>query len=367
MALSVLFYHLMFLLTSITAEITSKLKNKTTGDRLEKALMVALTCSIPAFFAGVRYGIGTDYFNYVDIFDNIKYGMQVRTEPGYNLINWIVAKMGGNEHVLFFVVSFMTVLFVYLFLDEYKDKISVGLGMFVYMCVFYNQSYNVVRQYLAMSICLYALVFLDRKQSFKYHSLVLLAISFHTSAIIMLPMYFLYNYVGKKGWFAQLLIYGAVILGVLNFDKVLVFVSKYIFKDPYYVLAYGQLFATGERGFSLGVLFIFAPYIILGIIFNKRLRKDAPEFTMYLFMIIIGCFLRSVASLGVKYLGRVGDYFYITIVWMMPYMYRRFKESKNYQLISYALFAFVILVWFVGHFMGEPSDTVPYISIWGGF
>jgi len=144
---SVLIYASIALITSLFSELSVKVKNKWI-----RGFCLLLTLFIPSFFAGVRYGIGTDYFAYERIFNNLKCGYEVRTEFGYNLINYLIAKLGGNIQHVFFVVSLLTILFMYLSLYEYKDKISVGLGIFVFMLLYYQSSYNVVRQFLAVSV-----------------------------------------------------------------------------------------------------------------------------------------------------------------------------------------------------------------------
>jgi hypothetical protein len=98
-------YFFIFLITSIFAEISSKVKSKAI-----KIPFITITLFIPAFFAGIRYGIGTDYFAYVRVFNKIAAGIPVRTEFGFNFLNKIVGNFGGNEQIVFFIMSFLTIL-----------------------------------------------------------------------------------------------------------------------------------------------------------------------------------------------------------------------------------------------------------------
>lgn len=186
MVSSIIIYGCTALSTALFAEISTKAKEK-----VVRITAMLITLFIPAFLAGIRYGIGTDYFRYKLIFDNIRYGYVTRHEIGYGLINYFVGLIGGNIQTVFFIVSFLTILFVYLTLYDLKDKISLGIGMLVFMLLYYQMSFNVVRQVLAMSVSMFSIRFIYKRQLMKFLIFVLLATSFHLSSMVIVP-FFLY-------------------------------------------------------------------------------------------------------------------------------------------------------------------------------
>src|SRR5699024_373016 len=194
-------------------------------EKVKKIFLMMFILFIPSFFAGIRYGIGTDYNNYSDIFTAIHTGVGNNpTEIGYTILNAVVGKLGGNVQIVFFIMSFLTMLFTYLFLYEYKNSLSVGIGMIVFMIMLYNSSFNMVRQALAITISLYAMKFIDNYKPKHYSFFILLAMTFHAGAIVMLPLYIIYNWVLNKRKLYRIGMYIFYLIILLIYSVIVYFV-----------------------------------------------------------------------------------------------------------------------------------------------
>lgn len=356
---SSILYFFIFLVTSILAEFSSKLRIQTKIERLLKIFMVLITISIPAFFAGIRYGIGTDYFTYVTIFENIDKNFSGRAEIGYQILNWIVKSLNGNVHIVFFIISFITIFFVYLFLNDYKMQISVGLGMFVFLLLYYNFSFNAVRSAVSIAISLYSYKFIVSKEQGKFLFYAILSSSFHISAILTIPFYYIYNYFGKKNKYSRLLIYILIIITMINYDYLLLFASKYVFKNNYYL----NYLPTGETNFGIGLFVIFGPLILPGIVFYKDLNNKNSNFKFYFFILITGFILKFVGYFGGDFLNRIAEHFLVSLVWIAPYYFTVFIKRKDKFLFALLVVFWIILYWYLNFIQQGFNETVPYITI----
>lgn len=348
---SVLIYASIALITSLFSELSVKVKNKWI-----RGFCLLLTLFIPSFFAGVRYGIGTDYFAYERIFNNLKCGYEVRTEFGYNLINYLIAKLGGNIQHVFFVVSLLTILFMYLSLYEYKDKISVGLGIFVFMLLYYQSSYNGVRQFLAVSLCLFSLKYIFRRKILKFLIMIILAASFHLPSIILLPMYFLYKIIGEKPrWVLQILYYIVLFLIVLNHE-----IIGLKFLDLFPPLERYRIYLSNKGTFDLGfgIIALNLPYILPGLVFFNKLKQYDNRFTFFFICFNTGLILRFLGYFGNPYIHRISLYFLIVIVILVPYYFRIRKDFAL--VINYCLILFIIFIWYYEYFFLGYHETIPY-------
>ena len=97
------FYLSVFIITSLLVEFSTKLKKKTILDKFFRTLISLLALAIPSYVAGIRYNVGTDYFSYIRIFNNIKIGKFGRIEQGYVFLNQIVDRLNGDVQVVFSV------------------------------------------------------------------------------------------------------------------------------------------------------------------------------------------------------------------------------------------------------------------------
>lgn len=352
-------YLSIFLTTSLLAELSTKLKNKITIDRISKGLLIVLLLFIPSFFSGIRYGIGTDYFSYVKMFDRINNGVLINTEIGYKLLNYLIGVLGGNVQILFFLVTFITFSFVYFFLRNYRGTISVGLGMFVFFLLYYSFSFNAVRSSISMAISLYSYKFIEERKILKFIIFSLLSLSFHNSAIITLPMYFLYNYFGEKNKFHRVIIYLIIIVLIANYQPIIQYASINIFEDPKYLR-----YATGvEPSIGIGLFVIFAPFILPGLVYYKELINEDSRFKFYFFMFLSGYIIKFVGYFGGEYLNRIAEHFIVVLVWLIPYYYSYFKKRKETYLIAVSILVWTVLYWYINFIYIGTHQTVPYISI----
>lgn len=150
---------------------------------------------------GVRdYSIGTDvsvYGNYV--FTAATYsqslGSFLRTcnalggvEYGYCILNYVIALFFDTPHVFYFVLGILTNGVAFAALYRLRRATSVSLGWLVYELVFFPTTLNAMRQSVAIVLVLLAAIFaMESRLRLSVFSLVV-AFSFHRSAIIGLPI-----------------------------------------------------------------------------------------------------------------------------------------------------------------------------------
>ena len=139
--------------------------------KLTRKIGIFFAIGITVMIAGIRYSIGTDYFSYIHGFDQIKAGFNVRwagLEFGFYYLNLLLAKIGFNAQSIMFACSLITMCFISKALIIKRDIISVGFGALVFMLLFYQSSFNMVRLMLAVSIFLYNISNIENRKLFKF-------------------------------------------------------------------------------------------------------------------------------------------------------------------------------------------------------
>ena len=160
-------------------------------------------------FLSFRFGQGTDYFNYKIlyvsfpvVYDGFFLDSYLRgVEPFFYLLNIFAKKNNlGFQFVIVFS-ALISCFFLILTLNRYSRWKTLSILILFTNYFFYYQ--NALRQAIAMSIALYAILdYLYNKKTIKYYLLIFLAMMFHSASIICffvpillkLKMNFVFNY-----------------------------------------------------------------------------------------------------------------------------------------------------------------------------
>ena len=179
--------------------------NKETGNFF--GILLIFTLSL---FAGMRdLTIGTDVLGYVTKdFNNASY-YTLNTlfdisneEPGFVMLCFICNKLFGNIHVLLFVIEIIISTFLFLFLKNNRKNNSMTFTMIIYLLLCYLESFCIIRQHIALAICLYASKYVNKSNPKKRDFIKALifdfiAYMFHSSAILYILIYLL-MYISNK-------------------------------------------------------------------------------------------------------------------------------------------------------------------------
>lgn len=150
-------------------------------------------CVILAFFIGSRENTGYDYFSYEELFKQIQgYNsftqlihsrMLFNFEPGYVLLNFAF-KYSNFRVFLFFCASLSLVPKCAYFYC--RTKHSFVALLYAYCSIFLMYDMGVIRQAIAMGICLWAMDAYAHRKMKAYFILLLVACAFHVSSLSLL-------------------------------------------------------------------------------------------------------------------------------------------------------------------------------------
>ncbi len=165
-------------------------------------ILLILLVGLLIMFSGTRYETGNDWTAYVAAFNRIppfedlcnkpELFVVSRMEPGYVILNSIVKSFGGTIDIVFLISSIVTVGLLFIALNRYS--FFCFLAILLYMRYGYLQANMMfVRQGIAISIFFISLKYVEERKLLKYIIINIIAILFHTSLYVVLPLYFLLN------------------------------------------------------------------------------------------------------------------------------------------------------------------------------
>ena len=349
---SIVLYNSLLLFSVLLAYLGIIMENKVIGNFFITCSMLVLV--VPA---SVRYGIGTDYFNYEDIYNKIENGEELETEPLYWLINYLVSIFNGGVNSVLAISSLIFVAFIY----KSFNKDVLPLGVFFSYLILYSDSYNAVRQVIAVSISLFATSFLLNKHKngrFIFLMLIGFGTLFHFSCIFSLLVLLLLRikiprvvsiFIFVFFWFFSPVIAG----NLLTFP--LVEASKYaVYADM------DDFSASQELGTGIGFLLQILPAVIV-VFFNENIFEDKMTQKFYgnvaLFIIIA-----KIMAIHLVILYRFVDSFDFLYVLLMAEMCKNYKRSWFHFGVAF-ISVFITVLFFEYFLIKGINEIVPFQMI----
>ena len=309
--------------------------------RSNRVFFVFFAVLFPCVLAGIRYGVGVDYYNYNYMYQNhaeLTFAEYIQYDQRIELGTYILIKIASifNSSQMFFIL-FALIIYVPVvkMIMERENKEDTFFLTWFFLLSHFSTGMNIMRQVAAASILLYSLKYvLDRKFK-KFILMVALASLFHVSAIIMLPIYFIWKRENKfnmyqfKSW-AVIVAYCIVAICL-----------------PVILQLLGGRFAdysTGEiQGRNLSIL-LSCMWLAIFLFFNKQITYCDDRYGLYIFMVIIGTILSFTGVINV-YLKRTAIYFnYVDFILLV--------QLKNaYDFKSQRFFYIFATVYSVGMFI----------------
>lgn len=187
-------------------------------------------------------------------------------EPGYAAFVWIVTNIFKTPQALLFVQTAFVTFSVFRFI--YKNSKDVTISVIAYICLgcFGMFSYA-FRQAFAIAICLFALEAIQKKKRILAIILILFATLFHQTAIIFIPVIFLY---GKKISHKNILLFlGVMLLMVLTLNYSLPIANDFFEMD----------YGVSSRNYStIGGIMNLAIFSLAFILLWLKYRHSPKEF-----------------------------------------------------------------------------------------
>lgn len=248
------------------------------GQPLPNPIAVILPILFYVSFAGLRKTIGDTYF-YMYSFENMPDQNDVNLKMildgnMYSFIQNVIRNMTDDPQVLIFVCTVIALVPALIILYIYSSPFELSIYLFV-TYGYLGGMMDGMRQYMATAILLLGTRFLfsmKRGAFVKYAIFVMLAYCMHSSAIVMLLVFFV---VRRKAWrlSSYLILLGSVVITIC-FDAILPSFLGALEQTSYSQYAENGWFTNGTEGGSslLRVLVAGAP-IVVAYLNQDRMKR----------------------------------------------------------------------------------------------
>lgn len=352
----------------------------TKRDRFGWLLVLVILFAFVAGFRAESVGIDTkNYINKLILISNGSPEFAYGLEPGFKILAKCLLKVNSSPTFFFVIAALLTNLLILRRLWDFRYIASVPCMVLCYYASFYGYTFNIMRQFLAISVIFYSSRLLEKRKYIQFAIIVLLCTFFlHQSSIICIGFIAadLFMWKDLSKW--QRILNGTgLIMAPIGFSYIM---SKLFIK-------YAGYFETLSSNVGFMVLakivfFIISIYISRYILIPKlsqeqivsnyqeyRMRKATTiYYPIGLLLTVIGYFYPFMDRIGLYYMIYECVYFGMLT---KTNLNNSVVSVKNYSLTTVrnnALIFLMMLLLIIGYnfctdLLNNAQGIVPYISV----
>lgn len=310
-----------------------------------KKLAIGVSFVALFIFLAIRYDFGNDYSGYERVHWIVQNkGMMSRwlTYRGceaYSFLNFLF----DDFYVMIAFISFLYCYIVYRLITNNCEKKYWALSVFVltfnpYILLMHASA---LRQTMAILVFIVAVDFAYRKKMIAYFCLIYVATLFHSSAVILYPVYFLLCFDWKESF--MLAVLTCALMVIFSGGAVVNFISE-ISGD---VIGEGMTEHYIDASNTVRATVLSSLYLIFMLFaYPEAEGKDA----IYLRLGIVSA-LCAVVALRVSMFTRIQMYFEIFTIVAIPVAFKSIKAPKFFlisnELYRFSWIALLIIIYFL--------------------
>lgn len=298
------------------------------------------------FYQNGMYNVGSAVRNWF-------FPYHTRFENGFVVLNHLVYKINPNFQLMLIVTA--TIMIGCFIFFMVKLRINYVIGLCIYEATFFMTScMNLMRQGLAMSLCMVAMVYAIKRKPFKFILFTYLASLMHVTAWLFLPVYFLRKVkLNKNGIIGTM-----IIAGVLSSSFEFIYSKLSNASDE--VQSFSNSIANNNSSGLLNIIFSVV-WIVIVLWASGKINVNNNLLITYGQLMLLVALVPYILAIRFSQLSRIAMYFTIGLFPILSSMVGGYSFKKNKVIIAGIIIA-ALIIYFVVVQLYRPGwfGIVPY-------
>lgn len=279
------------------------------------------------------------------------------TGKGFQLLERFLALLHADVQWFYFLTSFLVIGLIFSSIWIQSTR-PVWAALFFIITANFFLAINVIAQYIAVAICVFACTFAEKRKPIWFFLLVAIASTIHLSAIVFLPVYFLPKLKIKPVWCAIAVI-AALILSQFAYPVIKQLVLWIAPKYENYISGW-----TGGAEFEWIFFGINCAVFALSTYYYPK-GKDLPYYRLWYYLNVLAMIAMAFSGI-VPWIKRV-NYYYAAPHFLLIPMALGLEKNKTRKIalhmITVVLFCAEI---YVAIWKLNKHGTLPYMAFFQG-
>ncbi|WP_258285783.1 EpsG family protein [Fibrobacter succinogenes] len=329
------------------------------AEKRENKIPLFFSALLLSLFCGLRgVGTGVDTTHYYTFMSYIRLsGISYGSDIGFSAISYVLMSFFDNPHYPLLIYAMITNFLIVYRLWNFRTEASFPLMMLIYVVVYYPYTFNIVRQFLAISIIFWATKFIEQKKYARYIIANAIASSIHTSSLMCFCLLFLPFNKEKNDKLYKVVGLGfALLLIIAGLDLYNANIHKY---EGHFVVSHAK-----SQMMSVFKIIWLSIIVLLGRVFGNNQFSISKYGTcipmqIHVPMIYAAGLGLSTLSMLFPFMNRIGFYF---IMYEMPFWGQAVRAKVDAVTYKMAIFVIVGYVLVSKILSGENADNLFYYN-----
>ncbi len=311
-------------------------------------LQMFLLLALRDFSVGVDViGYVTNRFIDVNVLD-FKNALAYNQEWGYTILNRLIWLFSQDRRIFLIIISAICMLPVGAFVYEHSKMPFLSLILYITFN-FYSFIFSGLRQGIAYAITFISLRYIKERKFIKFLLLVLFATTFHKTALVFLPAYFIYHVQYRKRLFLPVTVLSGLLF--LFRAEIILFIVENFYEG------YDVVYSSSYTWMALGALIL-----VFGSFFYKETVKASPDSNGLYMMLLTGVILMLFASAATNAM-RIATYYFRFLILFIPEIIQAQKNKRVVVVGSYILVMLSLVLYYL-MLARNMYGIVPYRFFW---
>ena len=274
--------------------------------------------------SGLRFNVGRDFINYELMYMDPNNVRNLFTEPIWQYFAQFLRSMSFSSTAWFVCTSFIINACFITGIRKLSNNFYLSVAFYLAMPHLFLESFNIVRQFVAMAIIFRFSYLFFSKQYWKFLIVILFASCFHKSAMLTIPIFF----ISLKPLSNSILIVIAFCCFVLR-NSFLPIVMKIISSISIYSGYIDNILASESSSSLYAYVLLFLCFFIV-FCFRKNISREVnilKNLSLISFYIYLLFYTFQAGQ-------RIGFYCLPYFVLLVPHIQPKFKVNGNFLSIG---------------------------------
>lgn len=323
----------------------------------EKKFIFILMVLPGTLVAAFRYNNGADYFMYYSMFQAIKNGNTFinvtgkTLELGFKYLIIVSQWFCDEPWFTFGTIALIIIILIFKGCLEISDDYRLSIMLFFVSGIYFD-SFNGLRQFLAMAVFFYGIKYILNKDIKKYFVCCILAFLFHKSVLFISPLYFL-QYVKIDIKKACIIIVSSFIGGSIIYNLIL----RILKFTPYAYFLNSNELATATA--SASQILFFCVYFAIGFYYYVQMKQIECD-TQLFFNIHVVFFAVALLTTTVPLISRILNYGILIEILYIPKMLNLIRSRNTKKIVRICIIGFYLVINLYGIYNNGWYGCIPY-------
>jgi hypothetical protein len=283
----------------------------------------------------------------------------LRYEPGFIFLCKLLNYISDSYQLLLIVsscfISFSFARFIY------KNSDDAMVSAVVFFCMFYAFTLSAMRQSIAVCFLLFGLEFLKEKKHHKFLIFVLLAASFHYSAVVCVVFIILYKFIITYKVLLPLTVVFVIIY--LNYESL---VSIFLRADVFgmYANYIGSVFDVQDTVTRpLKILMALSILFFLSVTVKDKIKQEGIKYSFIVNMLLVWAAIEAFA-MNMLILSRFIPYFDFITLLAVPKSLKNIEGKLPRGVFTLSVSVLMFAYFYITRINKNDIGLLPYRFFW---